>query len=374
MQLIQYAPTTEQVHRRPLLIIPPWINKFYILDLQPKNSFIKWAVEQGHTVFVISWVNPDEKLAAEELRGLHAGGAAGGARRDRAGDRREANQCHRLLPRRHPARLHPRLHGGEARQPGQQARPSSPRWSISPTRASSASSSTRSSSRALEQRMDKKRLSRRQRTWRTTFNMLRANDLIWSFVVNNYLLGKEPFPFDLLYWNSDSTRMPAAMHSFYLRNMYQQNRLAKPGGITLAACRSICARSSTRPISCRPSRTISRHGNRPTPATSSCRARCVSCWAARAISPAWSIRRGNKYHYWTMTNSLRPPTNGWQLRSSTGGHGGATGPSGSRTARANRSPRGNRGTAGCLRLRTRQERTSRPGLTKSIDTECDSVG
>ena len=102
----------------------------------------------------------------------------------------------------------------------------------------------------------------------TTFNMLRANDLIWSFVVNNYLMGNDPFPFDLLYWNADSTRMPARMHSFYLRKMYQENLLAVPGGITLAGVPIDLGRSRRRRISCPRVRTISRRGNRPIAAPS----------------------------------------------------------------------------------------------------------
>ena len=233
MQLIQYAPTTEQVHRRPLMIMPPWINKFYILDLQPKNSFIKFCVDQGYTVFVLSWVNPDEKLSHKTLRGLHVRGAAGGAGRDRAGDRRARGHGHRLLPRRHAAGLDAGLDEASRRT----------------TAIKAATFFTTlvdfNDPGELGVFIDEEQLAAIENApWpgaaistgaemATTFNMLRANDLIWSFVINNYLLGKDPFPFDLLYWNSDSTRMPAAMHSFYLRKCYHENALVEPGGISL---------------------------------------------------------------------------------------------------------------------------------------------
>src|SRR6266851_7461924 len=172
MQLIQYRPSTQEVRRRPLLIVPPWINKFYVLDLQPKNSFIKWAVDQGHTLFVISWVNPDQKLAEKSFENyMLEGPLAALAAIESATGERNVNTIGYCL-------------GGTLLA--------------------------------------------------STAAYLRANDLIWSFVVDNYLLGKEQMPFDLLFWNSDSTRMPAAMHSFYLRKMYQQNLLAKPCGISLA--------------------------------------------------------------------------------------------------------------------------------------------
>jgi polyhydroxyalkanoate synthase len=231
MQLIQYAPTTEMVLKRPLLIVPPWINKFYILDLRPKNSFVRWAVAQGHTVFVVSWVNPDEELAAKDfgdymeegiLAALDAIEATTGEKAINAigyclggtllactlawmavkKDRRIKSATYLVTL----------LDFAEAGELGvfideQQIQ-------------------------VIEEKMSKRGYLEGSEMAQT-FNMLRANDLIWSFVVNNYLLGNEAFPFDLLYWNSDSTRMPAAMHSFYLRNMYQRNLLKEPGGITL---------------------------------------------------------------------------------------------------------------------------------------------
>ncbi|MBV9735439.1 MAG: class I poly(R)-hydroxyalkanoic acid synthase [Acidisphaera sp.] len=232
MQLIQYAPTTEKVLKRPLLIIPPWINKFYILDLRAKNSLVRWAVAQGHTVFIISWVNPDERLADKgfddymtegSLAALDAIEAATGERAVNAigyclggtllgstlawmaakGDARIASATFfvTLLDFRESGELNVFIDEEQIK--------------------------------ALEERMNRRGYLEGSEM-STTFNMLRANDLIWSFVVNNYLLGNEPFPFDLLYWNSDSTRMPARMHSFYLRNMYRENRLAEPNGISLA--------------------------------------------------------------------------------------------------------------------------------------------
>jgi polyhydroxyalkanoate synthase len=231
MQLIQYAPTTEKVLKRPLLIIPPWINKFYILDLRPKNSFIRWAVEQGHTVFVVSWVNPDAKLAEKGfddymLQGPYAALDAIEAATGEKG----ANVIGYCL--------------GGTLLASTLAHMASKR----DTRVKSATFFTtmvdfeeagelgvfidEEQLSALEDKMQKVGFLE-GREMATTFNMLRANDLIWSFVVNNYLMGQEPFPFDLLYWNDDSTRMPARMHSFYLRRMYQQNDLVKPGGIEL---------------------------------------------------------------------------------------------------------------------------------------------
>jgi poly[(R)-3-hydroxyalkanoate] polymerase subunit PhaC len=232
MQLIQYAPTTETAKRRPLLIIPPWINKFYILDLRPGNSFIRWAVAQGHTVFVISWVNPDARLAAKTFEDyMQEGPLAALAAMEAATGERTANVIGYCLG---GTLLAATLAYMAAKR---DARVKSATYFVTMVDFAEAGELSvfidEEQIHALEQRMNKKGYLE-ARDMHQTFNMLRANDLIWSFVVNNYLLGKSPFPFDLLYWNADSTRMPAAMHSFYLRRMYQQNLLAKPGGITLA--------------------------------------------------------------------------------------------------------------------------------------------
>ncbi|MGE0418120.1 MAG: PHA/PHB synthase family protein [Acetobacteraceae bacterium] len=231
MELIQYDPATETVLKRPLLIGPPWINKFYILDLRPRNSFVKWAVSQGHTVFVISWVNPDEKLAQKGFDDYITEGylAALDAIEQATGER-EVNAIGYCL-------------GGTLL-----ASTLAHMAAIGDDRIKTATFFVtmmdfreagelgvfidEEQLSALEEKMNKRGYLEGSEM-ATTFNMLRANDLIWSFVVNNYLMGNDPFPFDLLYWNADSTRMPAKMHSFYLRKMYQENLLAVPNGITL---------------------------------------------------------------------------------------------------------------------------------------------
>ncbi|HWL82296.1 MAG TPA: class I poly(R)-hydroxyalkanoic acid synthase [Roseomonas sp.] len=232
MQLIQYAPTTEKVLKRPLLIIPPWINKFYILDLRPKNSFIRWAVAQGHTVFVISWVNPDETLAQKSFEDYMLEGpyAALDAIQKATGEKGVNVIGYCLGGTLLACTL---AHMAAKRDTRIKAA------TFFTTMVDFAEAGELSvfideeQLKSLEERMQKRGYLEGHEM-ATTFNMLRANDLIWSFVVQNYLLGQEPFPFDLLYWNDDSTRMPAAMHSFYLRRMYQQNDLVRPGGVTLA--------------------------------------------------------------------------------------------------------------------------------------------
>lgn len=231
MQLLQYAPRTPRQFKRPLLIVPPWINKYYILDLRPDNSFIRWALDQGHTVFCISWVNPDEKLADKGFDDYLKEGAL--AALDAVCEQCGVKEINAVgyclggtllaiaaayLTKRRDKRLASLTFFTsllDFKEPGELG------VFIDDT-----------SLTALEEKMSERGFLEGSEM-AATFNMLRANDLIWSFVVNNYLLGKDPFPFDLLFWNSDSTRMPAKMHAFYLRNMYRDNRLSQPGGIDL---------------------------------------------------------------------------------------------------------------------------------------------
>jgi len=231
MQLIQYNPTTEKVLKRPLLILPPWINKYYILDLRPRNSFVRWAVDQGHTVFVCSWVNPDETLAELGFDDYMRLGpyAALEAIQEATGERNINAIGYCLGGTLLAATL---AHMAAKRD----TRIKSATFFATMVDFEEAGELSvfidEEQLQALEDKMTRRGFLEGSEM-AGTFNMLRANDLIWSFVVNNYLLGQEPFPFDLLYWNSDSTRMPAKMHSFYLRRMYQQNDLVKPGAVEL---------------------------------------------------------------------------------------------------------------------------------------------
>jgi polyhydroxyalkanoate synthase subunit PhaC len=224
MQLIQYAPSTGTVLKRPLLIVPPWINKFYILDLTPEKSFIKWCVAQGLTVFVISWVNPDARQQHKDLADyMHEGplealdvikkitGEAevtaigycvGGTLLAITLAYMAARDDRRIGSATFFAAQTDFTHAGDLKvfvDDGQIA--------------------------ALEKHMHERGYLA-GKSMATAFNLLRSNDLIWPYVINNYLKGKAPFPFDLLYWNSDATRMPAANHSQYLRGCYLENRLA----------------------------------------------------------------------------------------------------------------------------------------------------
>jgi len=231
MELLQYKPSTEKVAKRPLMIIPPWINKYYILDLRPENSFIKWAVDQGHTVFVLSWVNPDKKLAEKSFEDYAKEGVLAALDFiEQATGEKEVNAIGYCLG----GTLLSSTLAYMAKTGDERIKSATFLTTLTDFEKSGELSVFVDDEqiKSLENKMSKDGYLD-GRDMSMSFNMLRANDLIWSFVVSNYMLGKDPFPFDLLYWNSDSTRMPKAMHSFYMRNMYNKNLLREPGGISI---------------------------------------------------------------------------------------------------------------------------------------------
>lgn len=222
LQLIQYAPSTEQVYSKPLLFIPPWINKYYVLDLNPDKSLMKWLVAQGHTVFIISWVNPNE------------------AQKDETWDsyiQAVSDAMDKVLEETGQKKLHLGSYCVGGTLTGTMLA-----WlgKTEDTRVASATFFTSQldfvdagelqifvddkTIALVDAQMEKGYLP--AQTMASAFNMLRSSDLIWSYVVNNYMLGKDPLPFDLLYWNSDSTAMPAKVHHFYLEQFYTANAFA----------------------------------------------------------------------------------------------------------------------------------------------------
>ncbi len=234
-EIIQYEATTEKVLKRPLLICPPWINKFYILDLNPQKSFIRWAIEQGHTVFVISWVNPDERHGRKDWEAyIDEGIRFGLTTIEKATGEREVNAIGYCV-------------GGTLlaaalalmAQEGDDRIRSATLFTtqVDFTHAGDLKVFVDEDQiTALERAMDEKGFLEGTKM-ATAFNMLRSGELIWPYVVNNYMRGKEPTPFDLLFWNADSTRMSAANHSFYLRNCYLENKLT--GGRMQLAGRTV---------------------------------------------------------------------------------------------------------------------------------------
>jgi polyhydroxyalkanoate synthase len=223
-QVIQYAATTKEVLKRPLLIVPPWINKFYILDLTPEKSFIRWCVAEGHTVFVISWVNPDKRQAKKSFEhymregilqaldvalkvtgadGVNAAGyCVGGTLLSVTLAWMAAKGDERIKSATLFATQVDFTHAGDLKVFVDEEQIADLEYKMK-----------------LTGYLEGGKMS-------TAFNMLRPNDLIWPYVIRNYFKGERPSPFDLLYWNSDATRMPAANHSFYLRNCYLDNRLS----------------------------------------------------------------------------------------------------------------------------------------------------
>lgn len=232
MQLIQYAPTTEKAAKTPLLIIPPWINKYYILDLRPENSLVKWLVDQGHTVFIVSWVNPGPELADKGFEDyMREGVIEALGQIEKATGEKSANVIAYCIG---GTLLSITLAWLKAK--GMESKISSCTFLTTLIDFEKAGDlklfTDEKQIDAMEKEMKERGVFSGDHLQKT-FAMLRANDMIWSFVINNYLLGKEPFPFDLLYWNEDSTNMPCAMHSYYLRSMYLENKLIEPEGLDI---------------------------------------------------------------------------------------------------------------------------------------------
>jgi polyhydroxyalkanoate synthase subunit PhaC len=231
IELIQYAPTTKKVHKTPLLILPPWINKYYILDMQPKNSMVRYLVEQGFTVFVVSWKNPDasmDEIGIEDYMDLGP---------------LEASDVIREITGSPTVNVMGYCIGGTllSMTLAVLAAKGDERFNAASFMVSLQDFSRVGDTAVFmdepgidlieQQMMERGYLDSREMS--NMFNLLRSNDLIWANVVNNYLMGNKPPAFDLLYWNSDGTRMTRAAHSWYLRNTYVENNLIKPGRITL---------------------------------------------------------------------------------------------------------------------------------------------
>jgi polyhydroxyalkanoate synthase len=309
LQLIQYAPATEKVYAKPLMIIPPWINKYYVLDLNPKKSMVKWLVEQGHTVFMISWVNPDERHGAVTWEDYMFEGASAAIDKvlQETGQKslHMASYC-----------VGGTLAGTLLAYMGK----------TGDKRVASATFFTAQQDfddagelqifvddhmlRLLGEEMEKGYMPADHMA--NAFNMLRANDLIWGYVVSNYMLGKDPFPFDLLYWNADSTAMPAVVHRFYLEQFYIQNAFAKGKlavrgtPITLADIRGPVYHVATKEDHIAPAASVYRGAKEMTGAD----VRFVlsgSGHIAGVVNPPAM----QKYQYWTNPDMSQPTLEDW---------------------------------------------------------------
>ncbi len=232
IELIQYSPTTEKQYKKPLLIVPPWINKYYILDLRPKNSLVKWLTDKGYCVFIISWRNPDETMSDLGLEDyMNLGPLSAIEAVKKATGEKKINTVGYCIG---GTLLSCTLAHLAAKDELDQISCST--FLVTQVDFSEAGELSifidEKQMKDMEQTMEKQGYLD-GKTMANTFNMLRANDLIWSFVINNYMKGKDTFPFDLLYWNGDNTRLTRSCHMQYLNDMYLNNGLVKPGAITL---------------------------------------------------------------------------------------------------------------------------------------------
>ncbi|MGH8503402.1 MAG: PHA/PHB synthase family protein [Gammaproteobacteria bacterium] len=230
IELIQYEPQTRQVHETPMLFIPPWINKYYILDLQPKNSMVKYLVEQGFTVFMISWKNPDAAMERTKFEDYMTLGplAAVDVIKDITGSE-TANPVGYCIGGTLLAVTLAWLAAGKDKQAF-----GANTFMVSLQDFSEVGETEVFMDEPQFELMEQQMMERGYLDHRTTanmFNLLRSSELIWANVINNYLLGQKPPAFDMLYWNADGTRMARDAHTFYIRNTYLENNLVKPGRV-----------------------------------------------------------------------------------------------------------------------------------------------
>ncbi len=232
-QLIHYAPTTDQVLAAPVVVFPPWINRFYILDLTPEKSFVRWCVDQGISLFMVSWKSADESLAAVTLDDYVLDGQLDAI--DRIRDLLGVEAVHAIGYCVAGTTLAATL--AYLRAKGDAARVKSATFLTAQVDFSEAGDLKLflgDETMALLDQVTRDKGYLDGRYMAATFNLLRGRDLIWSYVVNNYLLGQEPTPFDLLHWNSDVTNLPAGWHRNYLETLYKGNKLVEKGGVSVA--------------------------------------------------------------------------------------------------------------------------------------------
>jgi polyhydroxyalkanoate synthase subunit PhaC len=232
-ELIQYTPTTPQVLKTPVVIFPPWINRFYILDLTPEKSFVKWCVDNGISLFMVSWKSADESIAGAKLDDYVLDGQIDAI--DTVRDLLGVEGVHAIGYCVAGTTLAATLAYLHAQKQEQKVRSATFFTAqVDFNEAGDLKLFTGEETMALLEQLTAEKGYLDGRYMAATFNLLRGRDLIWSYVVNNYLLGEEPAPFDLLHWNSDTTNLPAGWHRDYLETLYKGNKLAEKGGISVA--------------------------------------------------------------------------------------------------------------------------------------------